>query len=482
MTKFYVLILKGVCMIRDVIAEIYPWETRVGIIEDDRLVELFWTDKKENIGNIYKASVKDVLPGLSCAFVDIGLAKNAFLYLGDVVTKPGNAAHLKSGQEIMVQVKKEAFSEKGARVTGYVTFPGHFLVLLPFQNEISVSRKISGDQRRDELRSLVAAHLPENIGAIIRTSCNRADFKDILNELQELLQVWDNILQKFNHSKSPSLLYEDIEAMNKALREYLDNDTRRVVINNLRLKENIQEFIKSKKLSYNFSVDYEEGDLYEKYGLEREIRKAIKRKVWLKSGGYLIFDETEAMTVIDVNSGKFTGNDDFEETVLKINLEAALEIPRQLRLRSMGGIILIDFIDMQSTYNQCRVIDVLKQELQKDKAHTRVMGITSLGFLEMTRKKSRYGISDIFTDECSQCRGHGHIMNLTAISSELKRKMINCGYLQGKQLICATHSEVIDLLKQEEEYLQYISRKIGKVIKLVAEDGFNRLDYKIYSE
>ena len=220
---------------------------------------------------------------------------------------------------------------------------------------------------------------------------------------------------------------------------------------------------------------------FEKYGLEKDIRKALRRKVWLKSGGYLIFDETEAMTVIDVNSGKFTGKDNFEETVHRLNLEAAVEIPRQLRLRSIGGIILIDFIDMKDKDNEENVVSILRQELEKDKAHTRIMGITGLGFLEMTRKKSRYGISEIFTDECVSCHGRGRTINLFALACEVKRKLANLGYLESEDIICEAHPQLLQFISNDEKNLSFIRKKTGKNIKLVANPGMNVEEYNLHS-
>lgn len=473
-------------MVRDIIAEIYPWESRVAIVEDDRLVEVFWADQEENVGNVYKGKVKDVLPGLSCAFIDIGLAKNAFLYVGDVVgpgiRKGMNIADmLKSGQDIMVQVKKEAFSEKGARVTGDLTIPGHLLVLLPFQKDVSISRKIVGNQKRSHLRNLIEENKPSDVGVILRTACLEADDTEIKAELSELLQVWQDIQNRFNRQKAPSQIYEDIDVIERALRDYLDSDIRRVIINNEKLKDKIDHFISRKSAPMNFSLQYVEGDLFEKYGLEKDIRKALRRKVWLKSGGYLIFDETEAMTVIDVNSGKFTGKDNFEETVHRLNLEAAVEIPRQLRLRSMGGIILIDFIDMKDKDNEENVISILRQELEKDKAHTRIMGITGLGFLEMTRKKSRYGISEIFTDECNTCHGRGRTINLFAAACEVKRKLANLGYLESEEIICEAHPQLLQFISNDEKNLNYIRKKTGKKIKLVANSDLGIDEYNIHS-
>lgn len=472
-------------MVRDIVAEVYPWESRIAIVEDDRLVEVFWANQEENVGKIYKGKVKDVLPGLSCAFVDIGLNKNAFLYVGDVAVPEHRKGkniydYLKSGQDIMVQVKKEAFSEKGARVTGNLTIPGHLLVLLPQQKDISISRKIVGNQKRNYLRNLIEEHKSEDVGVILRTACLEADDAEIKAELDELIQVWHKIKKRYQCNKSPSVIYEDIDVIERTLRDYLDGGIRHVIINNLKLKERFDQFIENKNTPYDLNIQYVKGDLFEKYGLEKDIRKALRRKVWLKSGGYLIFDETEAMTVIDVNSGKFTGKDNFEETVHRLNLEAAVEIPRQLRLRSIGGIILIDFIDMKDKYNEENVISILRQELEKDKAHTRIMGMTGLGFLEMTRKKSRYGISEIFTDECNTCHGRGRTINLFALACELKRKLANLDYLESEEIICEAHPELLQYITNDEKNLNYIRKKTGKNVKLVANPKMSVEDYNLH--
>ncbi|MGR6835378.1 Rne/Rng family ribonuclease [Syntrophomonas erecta] len=460
-------------MAREIIAEVYPWESRVAIVEGGRLAEVFWADQDENVGNIYKGKVKDIIPGLSCAFVDIGMSKNAFLYAGDIIQpgarRGGNIYDLvKSGQDILVQVKKEAFSEKGARVTGDITIPGHFLVLFPFQTEVSISRKITGDGRREYLRKLMEKNKPEQVGIILRTACLDAEDSEILQELQDLLKVWGEVKERYQNGRAPMLIYEDIDVLERTLRDYLDADIKQVIINNLKLKEKIENYISTKKTNVHFAVHFEGGDLFEKNGLEKDIRRALRRKVWLRNGGYLIFDQTEAMTVIDVNSGKFTGKDNFEETIFRLNLEAAVEIPRQLRLRSIGGIILIDFIDMKDKENEEQVINTLKSELEKDKAHTRIIGMTGLGFLEMTRKKSRYGISEFFTDECPTCNGRGRTLNMFAMGCEIKRKLANMGYVENPIIICEAHPEVLQHIKDDTKNLEYIRKRTGKEIKLVA--------------
>jgi len=471
---------------RDVIVEVYPWESRVAIVEDGCLTEVFWANENEKVGNIYKGKVKDILPGLSCAFIDIGLVKNAFLYAGDVTflgkRKGVNAFDLlKSGQDIMVQVKKEAFSEKGARVTGNLGIPGHFLVLLPFQTEVSVSRKITCDERRKYLKDIIENYEPENIGVILRTACLEAEDNEILTELQELMKVWENIKRCYRESKAPSLLYEDMDVLERTLRDYLDGDTSRVIVNNEKLKDKINAYIKEKNLQGNFSVQCDESDLSLKYGLEKYIKKSLRRKVWLKNGGYLIFDRTEAMTVIDVNSGKYTGKNDFEETIYRINAEAAVEIPRQLRLRSIGGIILVDFIDMKDKNNEENVITIFKNELAKDKAHTRVVGVTGLGFLEMTRKKSRYGLIEFFTEECPNCSGKGHTVRLFALACKVKRKLAHMGYIENDEIICEAHPQLLKYITENKKDLDYIEKHSSKKIRLKGNPNFSLTDYSIYT-
>lgn len=473
-------------MVRELIAEVYPWESRVAIVEDGSLAEVFWADENENIGNIYKGRVKDILPGLSCAFIDIGLQKNAFIYAGDIVIpgvkKGTNALQLlKTGQDILVQVKKEAFSEKGARVTGNVSIPGHLLVLLPYQNEVSISRKIIDDIRRNSLRELMENNRPSNVGIILRTACLEAEDSEIIAELNELLRTWEEIMHRYKVSKAPSLIYEDIDVLERTLRDYLDADTSRVIINNMRLKDKITSYMSSRNVNYGFTVQYDEGDLFEKYSLEKDIKRSLRRKVWLKNGGYLIFDVAEAMTVIDVNSGKYTGIDNFEDTVFKLNLEAAVEIPRQLRLRSIGGIVLIDFVDMRDKQNQEKVISTFKKEMEKDKAHTRIVGMTGLGFLEMTRKKSRYGVSEFFTDECQHCHGRGRTINLFALACEVKRKLSNLGYVENPLLVCEAHPEFLQYLQNDENNLNYIRKKTNKEIRLQENNEMPVGEYNIYT-
>ena len=470
---------------RDIIVEIYPWETRIAVVENGRLAEVFWANQNESVGNVYKGKVKDILPGLSCVFVDVGLSKNAFLYAGDIKWKSKeNALNsiglLQPGQDIMVQVKKEAFSEKGARVTGNISLPGHYLVLLPFNNDISISRKITDDQRRGQLRDLIQRHKPDELGVILRTACLDSSEEEILAELKRILDLWERIKNRYLNSKAPRMIFEDIDVLDRVLRDYLDSNTSRVIIDEQRIMEKVKNDV-ADHYGSDFQLLYEPGPLFQIYNLEKDIRRAIRRKVWLKSGGYLIFDETEAMTIIDVNSGKYTGKRDVADTIFRLNSEAALEIPRQLRLRSIGGIVLIDFISMKDSQHEQEIIGIFKKELEKDKANTKIIGMTGLGFLEMTRKKSRYGISEYFSNECHTCSGRGRTMNLFATACEIKRNLSHYDYLESQEIICEVNPFLLKTLQQDEKHLQYLEEQLQKKIRLKNNPNIEAADYKIYS-
>ncbi len=470
---------------RKIIAEIYPWESRIAIVENDRLAEVFWENQKESVGNIYRGKIRDVIPGLSCVFIDIGLNKNAFLYAGDIRNNDRDKGLnsfdlLKKGQDIMVQVKKEAFSEKGARVTGNISIPGHYIVVLPFQKDISISRKIVDDKRRENLRSIIEREKTDDMGVILRTTCLEGSDEEIIVELKQMQMLWREIKERYKEAKAPFLIFEDIDVLERTLRDYLDHDIEKIIINNERLLAKVESFIAGKNYGAKFDVKYEKGALFEKYNLEKDIRRAINRKVWLKSGGYLVFDETEAMTIIDVNSGKFTGNNNFADTIFRLNCEAALEIPRQLRLRSVGGIILIDFISMKDQQQEHEVINLFKRELEKDKAHTRIIGMTGLGFLEMTRRKSRYGISEFFSDVCHVCNGRGRTLNLFAVTCEIKRKLINLDYLEKEVIICEVNPQIQKIFKQEENFLNYVSENLGKQVIVKANPNFEVNEYELH--
>ncbi|NLV16733.1 MAG: Rne/Rng family ribonuclease [Syntrophomonadaceae bacterium] len=453
-------------MQRQLIIESYPWETRLAILEEGRLVELHYEEKEDRVGNIYKARVKNVIPGLACAFVDLGYEKNAFLYKGDM---RGVQAHipiqdvLRRDNEILVQVKKEEIPGKGARVTTHLTLPGHYLVLLPFQNDVSISRKIKDTEVREELRSYLRSIKPRNIGLILRTAGAMASLQDLAVELDSLNALWHQITDLNQMMSAPALIYKDLDVIHKVLRDYIDGSTSGIVVNAPRLAEEIQEIVSEDGAAKGIKIKLEEAPM-EKLGLEQEISRLTKPRVWLKSGGFLVIEETEAMTVIDVNSGKYTGKKELNETILKTNLEAAHEIPRQLRLRGIGGIILVDFIDMKDKSEGDEVLKVLGYELNKDKVHSRVLGLTRLGLVEMTRKKTRASLGTLLADECMACGGRGRTPQVKETSHKIMRTLYNLGDRNMKKIIVQVKPEVLNYLENEKKHLGLIKDHLGKEV------------------
>ena len=453
-------------MRRQLIIEKYPWETRLAIVEDGRLVELHYEEDDDRVGNIYKARVMNVLPGLSCAFVDLGYEKNAFLYQGDLRgVKPNTFIGdvLKRDNEILVQVKKEEVPGKGARVTTHLTLPGHYLVFLPYQNDVSISRKVKDPELREELRTYLRGLKPENSGLIVRTAGALAPLQDLAVELESLYAKWQQICDLERHMAAPALIYKDLDVVQKVLRDYIDGKTTSIVLNDQKQAGLIKELISQDAAARGIKIKVEDAPL-EKLGLEREIKRLAKPRVWLKSGGFLIIEETEAMAVIDVNSGKYTGKRQLNETILKTNLEAAHEIPRQLRLRGIGGIILIDFIDMKEKSHRNEVLQALEQELYQDKAHSRVLGITRLGLVEMTRKKTRASLGTVLAEECPVCEGKGRTPSNKVICHEIMRQIYNLGRRSANTIHVDVLPEILPHLEEESWHIGQIKEHLGKEI------------------
>ncbi len=453
-------------MQRTLVIEKYPWETRLAILEDGRLVELHYEEDDDRVGNIYKARVMNVLPGLSCAFVDLGYEKNAFLYQGDLrgakLSAPiGN--FLKRDHEILVQVKKEEVPGKGARVTTHLTLPGHYLVFLPYQNDVNISRKVKDPELREELRTYLRRLKPKNTGLIVRTAGALASLQDLAAELETLYDKWQHICDLERHMAAPALIYKDLDVVQKVLRDYIDGSTTSIVLNDREQADFIKEFISQDPAARGIKIKVEEAPL-EKLGLEREIKRLTKPRVWLKSGGFLIIEETEAMAVIDVNSGKYVGKRELNKTILKTNLEAAQEIPRQLRLRGIGGIILIDFIDMKEKSHRKEVLKVLEQGLYQDKAHSRVLGLTRLGLVEMTRKKTRASLGTLLAEECLACEGKGQTPSTRVICHEIMRQIYNVGHREGNTIYVDVFPEILPYLEEEKKHINLIKDRLGKRI------------------
>jgi ribonuclease G len=414
-------------MIKDILVDSKPGQTRVAILEDGELAEIYMDlpEQQKLFGNIYRGKVERVLPGMQCAFVDIGLDKNAFLYAGDIFTavspdqeEPNHHTHgtvekierlISQGQEITVQVIKEAIETKGPRVTTQITLPGRNTVLSPFSPGVGVSRKIEDPDERDRLKSIADKLCPKGMGVIIRTAAQGLEACELEEDILLLLKLWKKIVSRETKGSVPRCLYHEPGLVQRLARDLLNTGVRRFVLNNRDEYENLLELLDDISPDMKTKVEYfgEDYDLFEFYHVESAIQKALARKVWLKCGGYLVFDKTEALTVIDVNTGKFTGRDNQEETILETNLEATVAIARQIRLRDISGIILIDFIDMQDNAHKEQILSSLKEAVRQDGTKTVVLGMTRLGLVEMTRKKVRNNLQQTLTTPCPACGGTG---------------------------------------------------------------------------
>ncbi len=430
-------------MINEIIVDVNVSEIRVGILEDKELAEIHIerTNNQGLVGNIYRGKVSSVLPGMQAAFIDIGYEKNAFLYVGDAIPQKEYSDDeievyrdyaeynisdiLKVGQEITVQVIKEPIGTKGPRVSTHITLPGRNLVLLPNADYIGISRRIESDGERQKLKRIAEKLKPENMGLIVRTVSEGKQESDFVEDVSFLTRLWAKINQAETSGPVPRCIHKDINLIYRSVRDLFTWNIDKFIINDekeyfkvLELVEMISPVLKNRVEL--FQKDYE---IFDYYQIETKIDRALSRKVWLKCGGYIIIDKTEALTVVDVNTGKFVGDNSLEETVLKTNIEATKEIAKQLRLRDIGGIVIIDFIDMNDGEHQQMVLDSLKQSLKSDRTKTIVLGMTALGLVEMTRKKIRQELATVMKCDCPHCEGTGKInISDSGLSGNMKSK------------------------------------------------------------
>ena len=411
--------------LKEIVLESQSKRIRAAVFEEGELMDVFEEEGGSSylVGNIYRGRVENVLPGMQAAFVDIGLDKNAFLYVGDAVAprfeedeKVDPAAHvriehvLKPRQELLVQIIKEPVGSKGARISVNLTLPGRYVVLLPQVNYIGVSRKIQDNDERARLRSLADGAKPEGMGVIIRTLAEGIDGEEIAEDIAQLVKIWRALQPKIPHVSVPGLVHKDVDLISRLVRDWIDRDVGRITVDQNEVARILRKALREIDHPAAKHILVVTGeDLFAKYGVDNEIRKMLRPKVWLKSGGYLVIQQTEALIVIDVNTGKYVGQRSLDETVVHTNLEAAREIARQLRLRNLGGIIVIDFIDMTSKEDQKQVIEVLETACARDKTKSQVLGLTQLGLVEMTRKKVGQTLAVRYTTPCPTCDGSGRV-------------------------------------------------------------------------
>jgi ribonuclease G len=468
-------------MLKEIVVNVGEEETRVAVLEDKVLVEIY-IERSINqrlVGNIFKGRVENVLPGMQAAFVNIGLEKNAFLYVEDALPSnspegSGQAGYtlganicdiLRQGQEIMVQIVKEPIGTKGPRVTTHITLPGRFLVLMPTVDYIGISRRIESERERERLKDLANRVKPEGMGAIVRTVAEGIEEEELRQDIALLTKLWRKILSRSAHGTVPNVVHRDLELVQRILRDVFTEDVDRLILDSRYEYEKVLEFIdiSDPRLKLKVFLD-ERENIFTEYGIEQEIEKALKQKVWLKCGGYLIIDQCEALTVIDVNTGKYVGTTNLEDTVLKTNLEAASEIARQLRLRKIGGIVIVDFIDMSEEVHRNEVLQALEEEIKKDKTKTNILGITQLGLVEMTRKKVRPSLSEVLQKPCPYCEGRGKVLSEETLGINYKNQIYNVARQTTAQTILVEANPLVAarLIGSGGASLRDLESKTGK--------------------
>jgi len=470
-------------------------ETRAAILEDDQLVE-FYIEKpsEELVGNIYVGTVMNVLPGMQAAFIDIGLDKNAFLYVDDAIPphlQENNKEAsinikeiLQVGQKVIVQVQKESFGNKGPRVTTHISLPGRYLVYMPYSDYVGISRRINDEEQRTRFKELGEKIKQEEEGVIIRTLATEADEQQLLEDLQFLRGVWRTILEQSRKGPVPSLIHKDLDLVSRLVRDLLSEEVEQFIVDNGSVFRKIKELIDylAPEFSNRLYLYTEKEPVFDALDIQKEIDKAIKRKVWLKSGGYIIIDRTEALTAIDVNTGKYIGHTHLEDTVLKTNLEAAVEIAKQLRLRDIGGIIIIDFIDMGQEDHRQKVLEVLESEMKKDRTKSNILGLTQLGLVEMTRKKVRQSLDSILLRPCPICDGVGRVISEEEISKKIEKEIRTLeDHTSVKELIIEAHPYVTSALRgQNGENIRRLEKLINKKITLLDKEMLHFHHYHIH--
>jgi len=453
-------------------------EARVAILEDSKLMEIYIQPlkKKSIVGNIYLGTVQDILPGIEAAFVDIGLEKNAFLYreeaalIEDEAPLPKIEYILKRKQDILVQVLKEPLGTKGARVTTHLAIPGRYLVILPYDKDtLGISRKLP-DEERERLKEIAEKLKPRHAGLIVRTAAEGEKFDDLKKDLNQLKKVWAGLSRRIRRARPVSLVYEEPPLELKAVRDWFSEDFGKLIIDDRQRYHRIVNFLRKHSPKLVSKVSYYDKlyPLFEKYEINKEIKKALKRRVWLKSGGYIAIDHTEALTAIDVNTGKFIGKKSLRHTILRTNLEAAKEIVRQIRLRDIGGIIVIDFIDMADLKDRDELFDLFNKELAADRIKSRVIEISKIGLIEMTRKSTTENLIKAMGKACPTCIGTGLIMSEKTLAIAAEREMRREAKIRpSKAFLFKAHPGIVANFRGE--IINNLRSDTGKAVFIVSD-------------
>ena len=473
-------------MSREIVINATKHESRIAVLDEGQVVEL-WIERTRHrtvVGNIYKGRVTKVLPGMQSAFVNLGLERDAFLYVSDVIedleefeSESTDELHLdevnqrpetsisdllREGQEIVVQVSKDTIAGKGARITSHITLPGRFLVYMPTVNHIGVSRRIDNEEERLRLKQILETIRPPGSGGFIaRTAGEGRDEEEFRADLRYLTELWEQIRRRAEKAAAPTLIHHDLDLVLRTIRDVLSPEFKTVWVDSVEQYQRVVEFLDQiqPNLVSRVRLYRREEPIFDEFGIEPEIAKALKSKVWLKSGGYIVINQTEALVAIDVNTGKYVGKRNLEETVFRTNLEAAKEIVRQVRLRDLGGIIVLDFIDMEDLNNRAALFAALEAEVKKDRSKTKILQISEFGLIEMTRKRVRQSLERSLTQACPYCGGSGRIKSNTTISLEIWRELMKLRDLhEGQDVIVRVNPVVYNAL---DPVFDEIERTLG---------------------
>ena len=419
---------------REILVNCSPEETRVAVLENNQLIELLIerSESEKIVGNIYKGKIENVLPGISSAFVNVGLEKNAYLYVSDVIPTQGHNPSsqiekmIARNEIIMLQVAKEAIGTKGVKVTMDISLPGRFLVYMPLAEHLGVSKNIEDRRERDRLRTIIESCAPEKGGVIIRTEAEGADEQALRREMAYLTRLWESIQKRFETAPTPSLVHRDLGLVFQTVRDVFTENTSIFLVDSRTEYRDLMDFLDNISPELKARVKLYEGKtpLFQAFNIEQQIEKIRSARVDLPSGGYIIIQEAEGLCAIDVNTGKFTGKKSQEETVTATNVEAAKEVARQLRLRNIGGIIVIDFIDMRHARNRQKVMEALANYTHDDRAKIKILPITRLGLIEMTRERKRESLFALLGEECPQCHASGRVLSRESMYIKLKREIL----------------------------------------------------------
>ena len=481
----------------EILMNVTPTESRVAVVENGVLQEIFIerSNHRGLVGNIYKGKVVRVLPGMQAAFVDIGLERAAFIHSSEISRdgqpRDNNASivqQVREGQTLIVQVTKDPIGTKGARLTTHLSIPSRYLVYMPGTAHLGVSQRIEEESERERLKQLVTGcmeseGLSGEAGFILRTAADGVGEDEILADVSYLRRLWRKLEERIKDNPLPSKIYDELPLSERAIRDLARPETNRILIDSNETFQKIEQFCQQYVPEVAPKIEYYKGPgpIFELNNVEEDIQRGLERQVALKSGGYLVIDQTEAMTTIDVNTGGFVGRRNLEDTIFKTNLEAATAIGRQVRLRNLGGIIILDFIDMTDVEHQRQVLRMLEKVLEKDHTKTKISGVSELGLVEMTRKRTRESLEHMLMEPCSACQGRGSVKTAETICYEIFREILReeRAYSAGTYLVLASQEVVDRLLDEDSHGLADLEAFIGKTIRLQVEGRYRQDEYDI---